>query len=64
MKKNKDLGLLKKVQKQERLRGDFGSANYFGKVGSYSMQGMNIQFQCLTQILGEWDGREDADDED
>ena len=41
-----------------------GSANYFGKVGSYSVQGMNIQFQCLTQILGEWDGREDADDED
>ena len=45
--KNKDLGLLKKVQKQERLRGDFWYGNHFGKVGSYSVQGMNIRFQCL-----------------
>ena len=35
--KNKDLGLLKKVQKQERLRGDFWYGNHFGKVGSYSV---------------------------
>ena len=45
--KNKDLGLLKKVRKQERLRGDFLYGNHFGKVGSYSVQGMNIRFQCL-----------------
>ena len=24
-----------------------GSGNNFGKVGSYSVQGMNIRFQCL-----------------
>ena len=45
--KNKDLGLLKKVRKQERLRVTSGSGNNFGKVGSYSVQGMNIRFQCL-----------------
>ena len=27
--------------------GTSGSGNYFGKVGSYSVQGMNILFQCL-----------------
>ena len=47
MKKSKDLGLLKKVRKQERWGGTSGSGNYFGKVGSYSVQGMNIRFQCL-----------------
>ena len=45
--KNKDLGLLKKVRKQEKLGVTSGSGNYFGKVGSYSAQGMNIRFQCL-----------------
>ena len=45
--KSKDLGLLKKVWKQERLRGDFRFWKLFWEVGSYSVQGMNIQFQCL-----------------
>ena len=36
----KDLGLLKKVQKQERL-------SLSRHEHSISVQGMNIQFQCL-----------------
>ena len=46
--KNKDLGLLKKVQKQERLRGDFWFWKLFWESWElYSAQGMNIRFQCL-----------------
>ena len=36
-----------KVQKQERLRGDFWFWKLFWESWSYSVQGMNIRFQCL-----------------